>query len=101
MDATSPFELMPPISDSGDPLPSGGVTISLAIDGRLSLDGIERPRGEIAESLRVLERRQEEPLFVRVNAHAGAPVRYLLQLVAALEGLAESDVVMVVTPQGP
>ncbi len=98
-DATSPFELSPPISANGDSLPSGGVTVSLAADGRLALDGVERPRAEIVERLHDMVRRRDESLFVRVNAHASAPVRHLLHLINALEGLAEGDVVLVVTPR--
>jgi biopolymer transport protein ExbD len=99
MDATSPFELSPPISANGDSLPSGGVTVSLAVDGRLALDGVEQPRGEIVERLRDLVSLSNEPLLVRINTHADAPVRYLLRLVTALEGLAKGDVVLVVTPK--
>ena len=42
---------------------------------------------------------KEEPLLVRINAHADAPVRHLLRFVTALEGLAKGDVVLVVTPK--
>ena len=38
MDATSPFELSPPISGGGEALPQGGMTVSLAQDGRIALD---------------------------------------------------------------
>lgn len=99
MDATSPFELSPPISLNGDALPAGGVTVSLAVDGRLALDGVVRPRGEIVERLRAVVAASDEPLLVRINAQAGAPVRYLLRLVTALESLEKGDVVLVVTPK--
>ncbi len=99
MDATSPFEFSPPISVDGDSLPSGGVTVSLAVDGRLALDGVVRPRDDIVERLHAVVAASDEPLLVRINAHAGAPVRHLLRLVTALEGLAKGDVVLVVTPK--
>ncbi len=99
MDTTSPFELSPPISLNGDALPAGGVTVSLAVDGRLALDGVVRPRGEIVERLRAMATVSNEPLLVRINAHAGAPVRHLLRLVTALESLEKGDVVLVVTPK--
>jgi biopolymer transport protein ExbD len=99
MDATSPFEVSPPISVNGDSLPSGGVTVSLAVDGRLALDGVEFPRDGIIERLRAVVTVSEEPLLVRINAHAGAPVRHLLRLVTALESLAKGDIVLVVTPR--
>ncbi len=99
MDATSPFELAPPISVNGESLPAGGVTVSLAVDGRLALDGVERPRNEIVERLHAVVAASDEPLLVRINAQAGTPVRHLLRLVTALESLAKGDVVLVVTPK--
>ncbi len=98
MDATSPFELDPPVSLGGDALPSGGETISLSVDGRLALNGVERPRDEIVRTLRDGIANAHEPLFVRINAHAATPVRHLLPLITALEALPEGDVVLVVTP---
>jgi len=98
MDATSPFELAPPISVGGDALPSGGETISLAVNGRLALNGVERPREEIVQALRDSIATAVEPVFVRINAHAATPVRHLLPLITALEALPEGDVVLVVTP---
>ena len=99
MDASSPFELSPPISAGGDALPQGGMTVSLSQDGRLALDGVERPRAEIVTVLRDAIATSREPLFVRINAHADTPVRHLLPLVTALEALPEGDVVLVVTPR--
>ncbi len=99
MDASSPFELSPPISRGGDTLPQGGMTVSLAQDGRVALDGVERPRAEIVTVLRDAIAASREPLFVRINAHADTPVRHLLPLVTALEALPEGDVVLVVTPR--
>lgn len=101
MDATSPFELSPPVSVGGEALPAGGATVSLAIDGRLALDGVVRSRAELLNQLRRVAAASREPLFIRVNAHAQAPVRHLLQLVTALEGLPQADVVLVVTPNAP
>ena len=98
-DTTSPFELRPPISLKGDTLPAGGVTVSLAVDGRLALDGVERPRDEIVRRLIEQSAGGGERLFVRINADASAPVRHVLPLITALEGLAEGDVVLVVTPE--
>ena len=99
MDATSPFEIKPPISDRGDALPAGGETITLALDGRLALNGVEASRGEIVTLLENRRDGRGEALFVRVNADAKAPLRFLLPLVSVLEALAEGDVVLVVTPE--
>lgn len=101
MDATSPFELSPPVSAGGEALPAGGATVSVAVDGRLALDGVVQTRAELVERLRAASTGSNEPLFVRVNAHAQAPVRHLLHLVTALEGLPQADVVLVVTPNEP
>ena len=98
MDATSPFELSPPISAGGESLPAGGATVSVAVDGRLALDGVLQSRIELVEKLSAAAAAADEPLFVRINAHADAPVRHLLHLVTALEGLSQADVVLVVTP---
>ncbi len=101
MDATSPFELSPPVSAGGEALPAGGATISVAVDGRLALDGVVQSRAELLKRLRSAAAASGEALFVRVNAHAQAPVRHLLHLVTALEGLPQADVVLVVTPNEP
>jgi len=97
-DATSPFELSPPISTNGDALPAGGVTISIAGDGRLALDGVESELSTIAARLQEMAAQEPAPLFVRINADATAQIRHLLRLITALEGLAGADVVLVVTP---
>ena len=99
MDATSPFELSPPISGGGEALPQGGMTVSLSQDGRVALDGVERSRDDVVLVLRNAIAASREPLFVRINAHADTPVRHLLPLVTALEALPEGDVVLVVTPR--
>lgn len=97
-DATSPFELSPPISTNGDALPAGGVTISIAGDGRLALDGVESELSTIAARLQEMAAQEQAPLFVRINSDASAQIRHLLRLITALEGLAGADVVLVVTP---
>ncbi|NNG05919.1 MAG: biopolymer transporter ExbD [Inquilinus sp.] len=101
MDASSPFELSPPVSLGGEALPAGGATISVSVEGRLALDGTERSRAEIVDRLRQRANDDSEPLFVRVNADGAAPVRHLLSLIGALESLADGDVVLVVTPEPP
>ncbi len=100
MDATSPFEIMPPLSQRGDALPAGGATVTLAQDGRLALNGVERTREAIVTMLEDQTAASGEAPFVRVNADATAPLRHLLPLISALERLAEGDVVLVVTPEG-
>ena len=99
MDATSPFEVFPPLSQKGDALPEGGETITLAIDGRMALNGVESSRAEILQQLKARVKAGGELLFVRVNADGRAPLRYLLPLISVLESLSQGDVVLVVTPE--
>ncbi len=97
MDATAPFEVLPPIATVGETLPKGGTTISVAQNGALALDGeaVERP----ALLARITEQLAQNPtLFVRINAHAEARLTNLLPLVTALETAGVGDVVLVVTP---
>ncbi|MFD2853819.1 ExbD/TolR family protein [Seohaeicola zhoushanensis] len=39
MDATAPFDVIPPVAASGSDMPAGGATLSIAADGALALDG--------------------------------------------------------------
>jgi len=91
MDATAPFEVEPPRSALGAPLPQGGATVSVAADGALALDGAPAGREAIVGALGGAR-------FVRVNADAGAPVGAFLPLVAALEAAGAAEVALVVTP---
>ena len=94
MDATAPFEVMPPLSEMGAPMPRGGATVSVAADGRLALDGQAMNRAALLERLDA-----RAPERVRVQAHAEARLRKVLPLIAALEGLGRAEVVLVVTPE--
>jgi biopolymer transport protein ExbD len=98
MDANSPFELLPPISTNGATLPAGGTTIAVSRDGRLALDGAAIDQRAILGRLRESMAQGDEPLFIRINAHADAPLRHVLQLVTTLESLGEGQIVLVVTP---
>jgi biopolymer transport protein ExbD len=100
MDATAPFEVLPPVSQEGAPLPQGGATISVSADGALALDG--RPR-EAAEIVAALGRAAPDgPAdFVRINADGAAPLHRVLPLLAALEDAGAARVALVVTPTPP
>ena len=93
MDATAPFEVTPPVSGMGAPMPRGGATVSVAADGRLALDGEATGRAALIEALDA-----RAPERIRVQAHATARLRTVLPLVADLEGLGTGKVVLVVTP---
>lgn len=97
MDATAPFNVSPPISMAGEDMPAGGVTVSVALDGRLALDGVEVDAEELVA--RVTQMLTDDAgLFLRINAHGQARLQKLLPLVTRLERIGVRDVVLVVTP---
>lgn len=97
LDATAPFAMAPPVSALGGPLAQGGMTVSLAADGALALDGA--PADEAAAVAAVAARAAAGPApFVRLNADAAAPLRRLLPLAAALAEAGAGEVVLIVTP---
>jgi biopolymer transport protein ExbD len=96
MDATAPFEVMPPIAVSGTDMPAGGVTISVAEDGRLALDGRPLPREDWLAEVRDAARGQST--LIRINAHAETDLRHVLPILSMLEREALGQVMLVVTP---
>ncbi len=94
MDASAPFEVIPPAAQMGAPMPKGGATVSIAANGRLALDGVEMTADEAVGALA----RGDRP-FIRVNAHGAAALREVLPLVARLEALDAGEVMLVVTPR--
>ncbi|MCA0872564.1 biopolymer transporter ExbD [Seohaeicola saemankumensis] len=98
MDATAPFEVLPPVALSGRDMPAGGATLSVAADGALALDGVPVTRDGLEGALTGLLDRDAE-MLLRVNAHRGAELRHVLPLVGLAEALGVRDVVLVVTPE--
>ena len=98
LDATAPFEVMPPIGASGTDLPAGGVTVSVAADGALAVEGVpvDTAVDMVAEALV-----GDPELQVRINAHRDAELRHVLPLVSEIEALGAREVVLVVTPGAP
>ena len=97
MDATAPFEILPPVSTAGESLPKGGTTIAISDEGALALDGEPIDETVLLDVIaNLLEENQD--LRVRVNAHGAARLTNLLPLVTALEKAGVGDVVLVVTP---
>lgn len=100
MDATSPFEVLPPLSLSGADLPAGGITIAIGPHGEFAIDGLAANRNALIDQLK--NRLTREPgVLVRVNAHKEVELRHVLPLVAELEQMGARDVVFVVTPNPP
>lgn len=99
MDATAPFEVLPPVASRGSAMPGGGATVSVSQAGDLALDGVALDRGALVAG--IAEALKADPgLLVRINAHHASPLRHLLPLVAEIEALGARDVVLVVMPGG-
>ena len=98
MDATAPFEVMPPVAASGTDMPAGGVTISVAADGAVAVDG--RAIGEATWLERVRQAAGGEATLIRLNAHAETDLRHVLPILATLERERLGRVMIVVTPEG-
>lgn len=100
MDATAPFEVAPAVARTGTDMPGGGLTLAIAADGALALDGTALDPAaliaRIAQDLTVTPDR-----MIRINAHHAAPLASVLPLVAELESRGATDIVLVVTPPAP
>ena len=97
MDATAPFDVAPPIAQTGTDMPAGGATVAVSQTGMLALDGNEMTREALEAALaQMLE--ADNGLRVRINAHREAELRHVLPLVGWAEGIGVRDVVLVVTP---
>ena len=97
MDATAPFDVAPPVAETGADMPAGGATLSISQTGALALDGVEIARADLPAALAT--RVAGAPtLRLRVNAHRDAELRHVLPLVAEAEAAGLRDVVLVVTP---
>ena len=97
MDATAPFDVAPPIAQSGRDMPAGGATVAVSETGQLALDGIEMTRATLEQAITGMLA-ADDGLRVRVNAHRDAELRHVLPLVGWTEGIGVRDVVLVVTP---
>ncbi len=97
MDATAPFDVAPPIAQSGRDMPAGGATVAVSQDGALALDGIAMTRSALETALESMLAK-DDGLRVRINAHRDAELRHVLPLVGWAEGIGVRDVVLVVTP---
>lgn len=99
MDATAPFDVLPPIAQQGADMPGGGITVSVAADGALALDGVEQARDVLLVNLTRQLAASPESL-VRLNADRAVALRHVLPLAAAFEALGAREVVLVLTPGG-
>lgn len=96
-DATAPFEVLPAESAGGEEMPGGGLTVSVARDGRLALDA--EPLEREALLARIAAELDAAPAtLIRLNAHRDAELRHVLPLVSRIERLGAGHVVLIVTP---
>ena len=97
MDATAPFDVLPPEARSGSDMPAGGATLSVSAEGVLAFEGREVAAEVWGEA--IAARLAEDPdLRLMINAHRAAELRHVLPLVGEAEALGIRDVVLVVTP---
>ncbi|RLJ98477.1 ExbD/TolR family protein [Ruegeria conchae] len=100
MDATAPFDVTPPTALTGADMPAGGITLSVAADGTMALDGEEVFLQDIDQ--RIQSQLEADPdILIRINAHRDAVLRDILPRIAQFEAMGARDVVLVVTPPGP
>ncbi|MBT8155457.1 biopolymer transporter ExbD [Epibacterium ulvae] len=94
MDATAPFDVSPPVALSGQDMPTGGATISVAQDGALAYAGAVVTLADLGETLKP----NDANLRLRINAHHLTATRHVLPLITLGEELGFAEVVLVVTP---
>jgi biopolymer transport protein ExbD len=100
MDATAPFDVTPAIAMTGQDMPGGGATVSIAADGALALNGGALDRATLFDG--IADILAEDPrTLIRINAHKGSELQDVLPLVAKIEAMGAMDVVLVVTPVAP
>lgn len=97
MDATAPFNVAPPIAESGSDMPAGGATVAISNTGALALDGDSVTR-EALELMLPKMLAADGELRLRLNAHRDAELRHVLPLVGWAESIGVRDVMLVVTP---
>lgn len=100
MDATSPFEVTPPLGRTGTELPGGGVIVAVGEDGQQALNGVSMTQEALVAMLAEMLA-ADSALPVRVNAHHGASLGSVLPLLGRLEDIGLTDVALVVTPNPP
>ena len=98
LDATAPFDVLPPVAVTGSDLPAGGATLSVAADGTLALDGAPLDRAEARDRLTQIAEARSDTLL-RINAHRDAELRHVLPLVSLAEAAGLSETVLIVTPR--
>ena len=98
LDATAPFAVTPPVGVTGQDLPAGGITLSVAADGALALDGTPVTHPALQDVVR--QRLAQTPdTLIRINADKATELRHILALITEFEDLGATDVALIVTPE--
>ena len=100
MDATAPFDLIPPHGVTGQALPAGGFTVAVAPDGGLAIDGVVMDREAVLGAVRDTLAAAPQTV-VRINADGDAALRHVLPLISDFEAAGAQDVVLIVSPEAP
>lgn len=100
MDATSPFEMTPPVATTGSDLQTGGVTLSVSSSGKLAVDGEIINRTDLVRTVTERIAAMGSSARIRINADGATALRHVLPIVGALEAADAEAIVFVVTP-GP
>ncbi|MCR8723319.1 ExbD/TolR family protein [Frigidibacter sp. ROC022] len=100
MDATAPFDVIPPTGLTGQDLPAGGLTVAVDSDGRYAIDNVLMSRDEVL-TLAAGRIAEDPDLLFRINADRETALRFVLPLVSELEAAGAREVVLVVTPNPP
>jgi biopolymer transport protein TolR len=100
MDATAPFDLVPPVGVTGSPLPGGGMTLAINEAGEFAIDGRIIDHDAVVEKVKAALGKDAN-LLVRINADRNAELRRVMPVVSELEGLGAKQVVLIVTPNPP
>ena len=100
MDATTPFEVIPPEAVTGADVPIGGTTVAIGADGQLALNGTPLDEPALLAELNILLGQNPQEL-IRVNANATTELRFVQPVVAQIEAIGAENVSFVVTPNPP
>lgn len=97
LDASAPFDVIPPLAVTGQDLPGGGVTVSIAEDGAMAING-HGVSGETWLDVMKDAQTRNTGALIRINAHRAVALRHVLPVIEALEAAALGEVVLIVTP---
>lgn len=100
LDASAPFQVVPPLAVTGQDMPGGGVTLSVAQDGALAVNGNSVTKDSWLDAVKEA-RTRDTAMLIRLNAHRMVALRHVLPLIETLETAELGDVVLVVTPPDP